>query len=116
MKFKFLAVIGLAAAFGAVGCKSAANTNVAVMNTNTMTTTTTPMAAMTPAAMADAAAKTAVEAALKAKGITGVTVEATTTEVTLRGTVADKAKMSEAFMVATETGKRKVVNQLTAAK
>ncbi len=112
---KFLTVLGLAAFLSLAGCKSATtNANTTALNTNTVVTTTTPM--MTPAAAMDAPAKAAVEAALKAKGITGVTVEATTTEVTLRGTVADKAKMSEAIMAATEAGKRKVVNQLTSAK
>jgi hypothetical protein len=118
MKVKFLAIVGLAAAFSSVGCKSAANTNTAVLNTNTNTmTTTTTMATVTPMmAASDPAAKAAVEAALKNKGITGVTVEATADAVTLRGTVADKTKMTEAMVAATDAGKRRVVNQLTSTK
>lgn len=67
--------------------------------------------APTPA-VADAATKTAVEDALKKKGLNDITVDATMTEVTLRGSVpADK--MAEAVQTATETGKRKVNNQLS---
>lgn len=116
MKIKVLAVLGLAALVGVGGaCRGGgANTANANMNTNTNmnTTVATPMPTM---AMADPAAKSAVEDALKKKGITGVTVEATRDEVTLRGTVA-KGKMTEAMMAATEAGKRKVVNQLTEGK
>lgn len=68
--------------------------------------------APTPAPVADMATKTSVEDALKKKGLNDVTVEATTTEVTLRGTVP-KGKIGEAMQVATETGKRKVNNQVT---
>ena len=112
MKIKFLAIVGLAATLGAVGCKSAAtNTNVAVTttNTNTMTTTATPMATMAPAS--DMTAKTAVEAAMKKAGLNDVTVDATTTEVTIRGTVP-KGKMAQVNQIATETAKRKVNNQV----
>ncbi len=115
MKIKFLAILGLSAALGAVGCKSAANTNTATMNANMMNTMATPMATMTPAM--DMNTKATVESALTKAGITGVTVEATTAEITLRGTVADKAKMAQAFQIANEKGGgKKVVNQLVPAK
>lgn len=112
MKIKFLTVLGLAAALGAVGCKSAANTNANMaMNTNTMAT---PMATMTP--MMDMNTKATVESALKSAGITGVTVDATTTEITLRGAVA-KGKMAEVVRIANEKGGgKKVSNQLTEMK
>ena len=121
MKLKFLTVVSLTALIGAAGCGRDNATNANTANTNANMTSATPMATMTPMATAtpaaspDAAAKAAVEDALRKKGITGVTVDATTTEVTLRGTVA-KGKMTEAVMAATEAGKRKVNNELTEAK
>lgn len=114
MKIKFLAILGLAAVAGLAGCKSAANTNTAVVtNTTTMNTNmamATPMS--TPMAAPDTAAQKTVEDALKKAGLNDVTVSATTTEVTLRGSVA-KGKMDQAVRTATEAGKRKVTNQLT---
>ena len=118
MKIKFLAVLGLAAVAGLAGCKSAANTTVTNTNTNTMmntnmTTAATPMS--TPMAMPDTATKATVEDALKKKNITGVTVDATTTGITLRGSVA-KGKMAEAVQAAQEAGKKPVKNELTEMK
>jgi hypothetical protein len=117
MKVKGLAILGMAAILGLGACKSATNTNTAVLNTNTNTavmntnvTMATPMS--TPMATKDAAAETAVKAALDKAGLKDVTVDATTTEVTLRGTVA-KGKLGEAVRIANEAGKRKVNNQLT---
>jgi hypothetical protein len=114
MKIKFIAVLGLAAVAGLAGCKGGAantNTNTAVVTntTNTNMTMATPMS--TPAATKDSAAETAVKGALDKAGMKDVTVDATTSEITLRGTVA-KGKMSEAVRIATETGKRKVNNQI----
>jgi hypothetical protein len=110
---KFLTILGLAAIVGLAGCKSSTptNTNTATLNTNTTVTTSTPVVTMTPAATADAAAKSAVEAAMKKAGFNDVTVEATTTEVTIRGTIP-KGKMAQVNQIATETGKRKVSNQV----
>ncbi|HLM62425.1 MAG TPA: hypothetical protein VK308_16610 [Pyrinomonadaceae bacterium] len=114
MKIKFLAILGLAAVAGFAGCKgdtANTNTNTAVVTntTNTNMTMATPMS--TPAATKDSAAETAVKAALDKAGMKDVMVDATTSEITLRGTVA-KGKMSEAVRIATETGKRKVNNQI----
>lgn len=60
----------------------------------------------------DEAKKKAVEDALKKKGFNDVSVEATTQEVTIRGTVP-KGKLGEVMMTATEAGKVKVNNQVT---
>lgn len=114
MKVKVLAIVGLAGIIGLGACKSATNTNT-VLNTNTNTmnmnvTMATPMS--TPMATKDMAAETAVKSALDKAGMKDVMVEATTTEVTLRGTVA-KGKLGEAVRIATEAGKKKVNNQLT---
>ncbi len=108
MKIRVLTIISIAAFLFLVGCRGAANTNTAngnmMMNGNSMANSMT-------APMADNAAKNAVEAALKGKGFNNVTVEATTTEVTIRGTIP-KGKMAEVNQVAQETGKRKVNNQV----
>ncbi len=112
MKIKILTALSLAAFMGlaAAGCRNAANTNVTTTNTNmaVSTATATPMPTM---AAKDTTAETAVKAALDKAGFKDITVEATASEVTLRGTVA-KGKMVEAVRIATETGKRKVTNQL----
>ncbi|MDQ3711844.1 MAG: hypothetical protein M3388_06460 [Acidobacteriota bacterium] len=115
MKIKVLAILGLATFIGLVGCRSAANTNTTVVTTNTGTmnsnmTMATPMS--TPMAMADPATKKTIEDALAKKGITGVTVDAMSTGVTLRGTVA-KGKMAEAVQVAQEAGRKPVKSELT---
>lgn len=105
MKIRILAVLSLAAFMFLVGCRGAANTNGNMMvNGNSMANSMT-------APMADNAAKNAVEAALRGKGFNNVTVEATTTEVTIRGTIP-KGKMAEVNQLAQETGKRKVNNQV----
>ena len=110
MKIKIIAITGLAGVLFLGACKGDANTNVNMannMNANTNMTMATPMM---PAP--DAATKTAVESALKAKGFNDVTVDATTTGVTLRGSVA-KGKMGEAVQIAQEAGKKAVKNELT---
>jgi len=108
MKIRILTILSLAAFMFLVGCRGTANTNVA--NGNMMVNGNMMANSMT-APMADNAAKNAVEAALKSKGFNDVTVEATTTEVTIRGTIP-KGRMAEVNQVAQETGKRKVNNQV----
>ncbi len=118
MKIKVLAVLGLAAVAGLAGCRSAANTNTTIatnttntgmMNTNV--TMATPMS--TPMAAPDTATQKIVEDALKKGGLNDVTVSATTTEVTLRGTVA-KGKLGEAVRIATDASKgKRVINQVS---
>jgi len=65
-----------------------------------------------PPVVPDAATKAAVEAALKKAGLTEVTVDATSTEVTIRGTVP-KGKMAQTMQTVTEIAKRKINNQVT---
>ena len=112
MKIKILTISSLAAVLFLGACKGDTNTNANMMNkantnANTTMTAATPMMPAT-----DPATKSAVEAALKGKGFTDVTVDATTTGVTLRGSVA-KGKMAEAVQVAQEAGKKAVKNELT---
>jgi osmotically-inducible protein OsmY len=111
MKIKILAALSLAAIVFAAGCRGGNN---AANNTNT-TNTSANMNMATPSstvAAKDATAETAIRAALDKAGYKDVTVDATASEVTLRGTVA-KGKLGDAVRIATETGKRKVNNQLT---
>ncbi len=109
MKTKLLMILTIGALLMLGGCRGDAedvNGNLAnaTMNTNMVN-------AGTPAPVTDEAAKSAVEAAIKKKGIEGVEVEATTEKITLRGTV-EAGKMSEAVMAAQEVANRPVVNQL----
>ncbi len=109
MKIKVLTILSLAAFLLMVGCKGAANTNTAngnMMNSNGMANS------MTTAPASDTVAATAVKDAMQKAGLNDVTVTATATEVTLRGTVP-KGKLGEAVRIATETGKRKVTNDLS---
>jgi len=113
MKIKILATIGLGAFMLLSGCRSASNANVAGNNSRTNMTTANNMGVVTATPMmADTATKTVVEEALKKKGFTDVTVDATSEAVTLRGSVA-KGKLGEAVQTATEAGKRRVINQMT---
>ncbi|MGI8639938.1 MAG: hypothetical protein ACR2MG_08275 [Pyrinomonadaceae bacterium] len=110
MKIKILTIFSLAAVLLLGGCRGDANVNANManrMNANTNMTAATPMMPTM-----DTATKSAVEAALKGKGFTDVTVDATTAGVTLRGSVA-KGKMAEAVQVAQEAGKKPVKNELT---
>jgi osmotically-inducible protein OsmY len=111
MKIKFLAVLCLAGAAGLAGCGGSDNTNKANTNTNTANNATATAPTMAPPAK-DAAVQSVVEEAMKKKGFNDVTVDATTTEVTLRGSVP-KGKMTEAIQAAQEVAKRKVNNDLT---
>jgi osmotically-inducible protein OsmY len=107
MKIKILTIFSLATVLFLGGCRGDSNVNANManrMNANANMTAGT--------STTDSAAKSAVESALKAKGFNDVSVDATTTEVTLRGSVA-KDKLSEVIQIANETGKRKVNNQLT---
>lgn len=61
--------------------------------------------------ISDYAAAQAVQTALAQNGLDNVSVEATTKEIILRGTVP-KGKMAEAVRTAQETGRRKINNQL----
>ncbi len=109
MKIRILTILSLAAFMFLVGCRGTANTNVAngnmMMNGNMMANSMT-------APASDSVAATAVKNAMQKAGMNDVAVTATTTEVTLRGTVP-KGKLGEAVRIANETGRRKVNNELT---
>ena len=110
-KNKFL-VVGLVSllALGVASCKgSGGNTNNA-NNTNTATVMTpTPVAA--PSIAPDTALKNTVEANLTKYNVTGVTVEVSGGEVTLKGDIP-RAKLQDAMKAANEASPRKVNNQM----
>lgn len=113
MKIKFLAVLGLAAVAGLAGCKSAANTNTVVVTNTANTTMATPVVKTGESATVDPNMKSKMEATLKSKGFTDVTVDTTGGKMTLRGTVA-KGKLAELMMAAVEAnGGKPVENQVT---
>lgn len=112
---KVLAILGLAATLGFGACKGATNTNTAntAMNSNMAMATPSPVMKTGETAATDPNMKSKIEAALKAKGFTDVTVDTTTTpKMTLRGTVA-KDKMPELMAAVMESnGGKPVDNQV----
>jgi osmotically-inducible protein OsmY len=114
----FAAAFVLALALGAAACggnDDNANNANAARNANaapTATATATPTPVSTSE---DTAIKNKTEAALAKAGVTGVTVEVKSGEVTLKGDVA-KAKWQDAMKAANESGAKKVNNQLNDKK
>ena len=114
MKLKLLIVLSLAAILLLGGCRGSNNANTANANHSNTTNTNmaTPVTKTTESAATDPTMKPKVEAALKAKGFTDVTVDTSTTPATLRGTVP-KGKMTEAIQTAQETAGKTFTNQIT---
>jgi hypothetical protein len=117
MKIKALAILGLAATLGFGACKSSTNTNIA---TNTVANTNMAMASPTIAktnetATTDSNMKSKIDAALKAKGFSEVTVDTSTTPATLRGTYP-KGKLDEVVATAQEANGGKPLKNEAAAK
>jgi hypothetical protein len=116
MKFKLLILLSLAAFLLLSGCRGGSNTN-AVINTNTNVTNVanraTPVTQTNESAATDPALKGKVEAALKAKGFTDVTVDTSGPTMTLRGSYP-KDKLPELMQTAIEAnGGKPVQNQAT---
>jgi len=113
MKIKILVIVSLSAflSLSACGGKND-NTNVNNANKNTNVTASTPLPTPPPVTASDSQLKTTVENNLKAKNLTGITVDVKDGEVTLRGTVA-KDKLPEAMMAANEAKPKKVNNELS---
>lgn len=115
---KFLLVLTLSAVAAAGACKGNANTNTntnANANSNVAVATATPTPVANMASGSDAEVKSKIEANLKAKNITGVTVSVTGGVATLTGTVPD-AKFADAVMAANEAKPGKVENKLVKGK
>src|SRR5688500_12950204 len=108
-KDKFL-VAGLVSllALGVASCKGSGNTNANNSNT-AVVTAPTPVAA--PSIAPDTALRNTVEANLTKYNVTGVTVEVSGGEVTLKGDIA-RAKLPDAMKAANEASPRKVNNQM----
>ncbi len=114
MKIKVLAVLGLAAVVGFGACKGATNTNMMNTNaTNMAMATPAPITKTTEPMATDPNLKPKIEAALKAKGFTDVTVDTSGPKVAIRGTVA-KGKLGEVNAAVMEAnGGKPVDNQVT---
>lgn len=114
MKIKFLVLLSLAAFLLLSGCRGDSNVNTANANKANMMNTNmaTPVKQTNESATTDPTMKPKVEAALKAKGFTDVTVDTSTTPATLRGTVA-KGKLAEAYQTAQEAAGKPLTNQMT---
>jgi osmotically-inducible protein OsmY len=109
-KNKFL-VAGIASLLvvGAASCKgSGGNTNTNNSNTATVMT---PTPAAAPSIAPDTALRNTVEANLTKYNVTGVTVEVSGGEVTLKGDIP-RAKLQDAMKAANEASPRKVNNQM----
>lgn len=113
MKFKILAGFGLSAVLLIGACGGNNNTNNANNRNAVVVTTPTPVVRTNETAATDPALKSRVEDALKKKGFADVTVDTTTTPMTLRGTVA-KGKLADVMAAAMEAnGGKPVNNQVT---
>ena len=110
MRIKFLTALSLGSFLFLSACGGGAANNANNANANKSNNAATSQATQAP--VADPAVKASVEDAMKKKGFTDVTVEATTSGVTLRGSVP-KGKMAEAVQAAQEAGKKPVKNELT---
>ena len=109
MRFKFIAVVCLAAFLMLSGCKGSDNTNANANKTNVATPT--PIVKTSETAAATTAEQTKIEEALKKAGFTDVKVDGSTTPATLRGTVA-KGKMQEMKKVADEAAGKPTKNEV----
>ena len=98
-------------ALGAAACGNRGNTNNAnVANSNTAVVMT-PTPAPAPSISSDTTLKNTVQANLTKYNVTGVTVEVSNGEVTLKGSIP-RAKLQDAKKAADEANPRKVNNQL----
>lgn len=86
---------------------ASANTNTAVVTSTPAATTST----TSSSASEDTALKNKVEANLTKYNVTGVTVDVSNGEVTLRGNIA-RAKLQDAMKAANEANPKKVNNQM----
>jgi PBP1b-binding outer membrane lipoprotein LpoB len=111
MRIKLLVVLCLSAFLFLAGCRGDSNANV---NANKAATATpTPVTKTTESATVDPNLKAKIESALKAKGFNDVTVDTSTTPMTISGTVA-KGKMDQVMATVQENnGGKPVTNKVT---
>jgi hypothetical protein len=111
MRIKLLAVLCLSAFLFLAGCRGDSNAN-ANANRTTATATPTPVVKTTEAATVDPNLKSKIESALKAKGFSDVTVDTSTTPMTISGTVA-KGKLDQVMATVMENnGGKPVTNKV----
>ncbi len=112
MRIKLLVVLCLSTFLFLAGCRGSDNAN-ANANKPAATATPTPVVKTTESATVDPNLKSKIESALKAKGFSDVTVDTSTTPMTITGTVA-KGKLGEAMAVVQENnGGKPVTNKVT---
>ncbi len=111
---KILTILSLAAVLFLGACKGGSNTNANMMNKmNVNMSTPTPVMNTNESAATDPNLKSKVEAAMKAKGFSDITVDTSTTPATLRGTYP-KDKLAEVMQTAMEAnGGKPVKNEAT---
>ena len=116
MRIKLLVVLCLSTFLFLAGCGRGDNTN-ANANANRATATATPTAVprTTEAATVDPNLKGKIESALKAKGFADVTVDTSTTPMTISGTVA-KGKLDQVMATVMENNGGKPVNNKVTEK
>jgi osmotically-inducible protein OsmY len=118
MRIRSAGALAVLLALGAAGCGKKDDGNHNANNSNAAHATPTAAATATPTpvtASEDNAVKNKTEAALSKAGISGVTVEVKSGEVTLKGDVP-RAKWPAALQAAHESGAKKVNNQLNEKK
>lgn len=109
---KFLAILSLSAFLLLGGCGGNKDNTNANVNKPTTVATPTPVVKTNETAAVDNTLKTKTEEALKKKGFNDVTVDATTTPATLRGSVP-KGKLAEAVQTAQEAAGKPFKNEIT---
>lgn len=116
MQFRFvksgLLAAGLVSlvALGAASCGGRGANNANANNSNTAVVMT-PTPAPAPSIAPDTALRNSVQANLTKYNVTGVTVEVSGGEVTLKGDIP-RAKLQDAMKAANEASPRKVNNQM----
>jgi len=114
MRIKLLVVLCLSTFLFLAGCRGDSNANANV-NKPAATATPTPVVKTTEAATVDPNLKSKIESALKAKGFNDVTVDTSTTPMTISGTVA-KGKLDQVMATVQENNGGKPVNNKVTEK
>ena len=114
MRVKLLVVLCLSAFLFLAGCGRGESNN-ANMNRPAATATPTPIVKTTESATVDPNLKGKIETALKAKGFADVTVDTSTTPMTISGTVA-KGKLDQVMATVMENNGGKPVNNKVTEK
>lgn len=115
MKIKFLLVLNLAAFLILSGCGSCGSGNTNTNNANVNKTNATPVNKTNESATVDPNLKSKIESALKAKGFNDVTVDTSTTPMTISGT-CPKDKLPQVMAVVQENNGGKPVNNKVTEK